>query len=150
MNKIIFPFICILLIGISTLKAQNNADDIIGIWLPGHGKARIHITKKDNKYNGRIVWLKEPNNSEGKPKVDKNNPDESKRTVPLLGYYILKNFEYTDQAWEKGTIYDPDNGSVYDCVIKMSDNNTLDVRGYIGVSLFGRTDTWKRLKVKGQ
>lgn len=150
MKKIFLLSALYFLLNLNFAQAQSKPDDIVGVWLPGHGRARIHISKKDDKYHGRIVWLKEPNNAEGKPKVDKNNPDENKRTVPLLGYTILKNFEYTSEAWEKGTIYDPDNGNTYDCIIKMSDNNTLDVRGYIGVSLFGRTDTWKRLKVKGQ
>lgn len=131
-----------------TLQAQTKADDIVGLWLPGHGRGRIQIYKKDNKFYGRIVWLKEPNNAEGKPKVDKNNPDETKRNAPLLGHVILKDFEFTGEAWEKGTIYDPDNGNTYDCIIKLADLNTLDVRGYIGVSLFGRTDTWKRLQKK--
>ncbi|MFM7700427.1 MAG: DUF2147 domain-containing protein, partial [Bacteroidota bacterium] len=50
--------------------------------------------------------------------------------------------------WSEGTIYDPLNGSTYSCTIKMTDPNTLDIRGYIGVSAFGRTDVWKRLAVK--
>jgi uncharacterized protein (DUF2147 family) len=58
-------------------------------------------------------------------------------------------FEYKgDLTWEKGTIYDAENGSNYLCTIKMTDNNTLDVRGYIGVALFGRTDVWKRVELK--
>jgi uncharacterized protein (DUF2147 family) len=65
----------------------------------------------------------------------------------LLGYKILKDFEYVGKkVWENGTIYDPENGSTYSCTIKLTDKNTIDVRGYIGVSMIGRTDTWKRLK----
>ena len=67
--------------------------------------------------------------------------------TPLLGYKILKDFEYSGKkTWENGTIYDPENGSTYSCTIKLTDKNTIDVRGYIGVSMIGRTDTWKRLK----
>ncbi|MFN9881975.1 MAG: DUF2147 domain-containing protein, partial [Bacteroidota bacterium] len=80
-----------------------------------------------------------------------NNPDESMRTVPLKGYRLLKDFEFKSKAlWEDGTIYDPENGSTYNCTIKMKDKNTLDIRGYIGVSALGRTDVWKRLEIAKQ
>ncbi|RMG59642.1 MAG: DUF2147 domain-containing protein [Bacteroidetes bacterium] len=133
-----------------SLTAQNDGDRLIGVWEPSHGKARVKIDKIGNKYYGRIVWLKEPNDPEtGKPKLDKNNPDESLRSTPLRGYRILKDFVYSDEGqWTEGTIYDPENGSTYSCIIKMKDDNTLDIRGYIGVQTFGRTDVWKRLALK--
>ena len=131
------------------LLAQTESDAILGVWESGSGKARVKIDKATDKFTGRIVWLREPNNEEGKPKVDKNNPDEKLRTVPLLGYRLLRDFQYKgDKTWEDGSIYDPENGSTYSCTIKMTDENTLDVRGFIGVSLFGRTDVWKRVQLK--
>ncbi|MCZ8022972.1 MAG: DUF2147 domain-containing protein [Cyclobacteriaceae bacterium] len=126
-----------------------EADMLTGVWETGSGKARVKIDKVGEVFTGKIVWLREPNNEEGKPKVDKNNPDESMRTKPLLGYKMLQNFVYAgDKVWEDGTIYDPESGSTYSCTITMTDDNTLDVRGYIGVTLFGRTDTWKRVMLK--
>jgi uncharacterized protein (DUF2147 family) len=132
------------------LFAQSEADRIIGVWEPGHGKAKVKIEKIGDKYYGKIVWLKEPNDPEtGQPKLDRNNPDESMREVPLRGYRILKDFEYKGKdEWSSGTIYDPENGSTYDCEIKMKDDNTLEIRGFIGVKTFGRSDTWKRLQMK--
>lgn len=129
--------------------AQEEGDKLIGVWEPSHGKAKVKIEKIGNKYYGKIVWLKEPNDPEtGNPKVDKNNPDESMTSTPLRGYRILKDFEYTDKnTWSEGTIYDPENGSTYSSTIKMKDDNTLDIRGYIGVSALGRTDVWKRLQM---
>ncbi|MBY0433205.1 MAG: DUF2147 domain-containing protein [Cyclobacteriaceae bacterium] len=144
-------FIATMVLAGSLAHAQTPtaADAIVGIWETGSGKARVKIDKVADKYFGRIVWLREPNNEEGKPKVDKNNPDEKLRTMPLLGYRMLKDFVYTEEkTWENGTIYDPENGSTYSCEIKMTDENTLDVRGFIGVSLFGRTDVWKRIQLK--
>lgn len=130
-------------------QAPSDADAIIGVWESGNGKARIKIDKVSDKFNGRIVWLKEPNDEAGKPKVDKNNPEETLRTKPLLGYSMLKGFSYVgEKTWEDGTIYDPESGSTYSCTITMTDENTLDVRGFIGVSLFGRTDVWKRVAIK--
>jgi uncharacterized protein (DUF2147 family) len=129
--------------------AQTESDAILGVWESGSGKARVKIDKAAEKFTGRIVWLREPNNDEGKPKTDKNNPDEKLRSTPLLGYRMLRDFQYKGgKTWEEGTIYDPENGSTYSCTIKMTDENTLDVRGFIGVSLFGRTDVWKRVQLK--
>jgi len=129
--------------------SQTKEEAILGVWESGNGKARIKIEKTGDKFNGRIVWLREPNDEAGKPKLDKNNPDELQRVKPLLGYSMLKSFSYTDdKTWKEGTIYDPESGSTYSCTIIMTDENTLDVRGYIGVSLFGRTDVWKRVIIK--
>lgn len=131
-------------------NAQNTGGDaIIGVWETGNGKARVNVIKSGNFYYGRIVWLKEPLNEEGKAKVDKNNPDESKRATPILGMRLLAGFEYKgDNLWEDGTIYDPESGSTYQCKISLEDNNTMNIRGFIGISAFGRTDTWKRLQLK--
>ena len=128
----------------------TNGDQLLGVWEPSNGKARVKIEKISDKYYGKIVWLKEPVDPvTNQPKVDKNNPDASMRTVPLKGYRLLKDFKYLGKdQWDSGTIYDPENGSTYKCIIKMSDNNTLDIRGYIGVEALGRTDVWKRLDVK--
>lgn len=132
--------------------AQKSADDITGLWLPSNGKARVNVyLAKNGKYYGKIVWLREPNDPQtGEAKTDKNNPDEAKRKDPIMGYLLLKAFEFKkeDGSYENGTIYDPESGTTYNCVIAMPDKNTLEVRGYVGVSLFGRTDTWTRLKTK--
>lgn len=139
----------VLIFAITHSFAQVESDAIVGVWESGNGKARIKIDKASDKFNGRIVWLREPNDETGKPKLDKNNPEEALRTKPLLGYSLLKAFVYKgDKTWEEGTIYDPESGSTYSCTINMTDENTLDVRGYIGVSLFGRTDVWKRVMIK--
>ena len=143
----------ILILNIS--KAQTpevlESDKIVGVWEVGSGKARVKVTKYGDKFGGKIVWLKEPTYPDGTKKVDKNNPDETKRTVPLLGYNNLLGFSYKGKSeYDGGTIYDPENGSVYNCNIFLKDDNTLEVRGYIGVSLFGRTDTWKRVTLKAK
>ena len=131
----------------TTVSAQsNNPDAIIGVWKNGEGTGHIRIEKAGTKYQGRIVWLKEPIDPEtGKPKLDKLNPDKSKKSVPLIGMTNLWGFSHTGKnVWDDGKIYDPKKGSTYDCTIKLKDANTLDVRGYIGISLIGRTDTWTR------
>lgn len=130
--------------------SEENADAILGVWLTGSGKGKIKIYKDNNqRYHGKIVWLKEPKYEDGTPKIDKNNPDEARRKDPLLGLQNLRNFVYAgENKWEEGQIYDPENGNDYNCKMELVDANTLEVRGFIGISLFGRTDTWKRQVLK--
>ena len=134
----------------SFLPFNNEGDAIIGVWKNGEGTGMVKISKNGEKYQGKIVWLKEPNDPEtGKPKLDKNHPDEKVRSRPVLGLTNTWGFVYKgDKTWDGGNIYDPKNGSTYDCTIRMKDNNTLEVRGYIGISLIGRTDTWTRQVAK--
>ena len=132
--------------GFEASAQAGNPDAILGVWKNGEGTGHIRIEKAGTKYQGKIVWLKEPIDPEtGKPKLDKLNPDKNKKSVPLIGMTNLWGFSHTGKnLWDDGKIYDPKKGSTYDCTIKMKDANTLDVRGYIGISLIGRTDTWTR------
>ena len=135
---------------IFSFTLEDEGDRLVGVWEPSNGKARVKIEKIGNKYYGKIVWLREPIDPVTQlPKVDKNNPDASMQNVPLKGYRLLKDFIYLGKnEWTEGTIYDPENGSTYSCLITMKDNNTLDIRGYIGLKALGRTDVWKRLEIK--
>lgn len=126
-------------------KAQNKADDIIGNWLTtGKEPAKIQIYKSGEKFYGKIVWLKIPTYN-GRPKVDINNPDKAKRNNPDIGLIILTGFKFDgDDEWKSGDIYDPESGKTYSSYLFLKDKNTLKVRGYVGISLFGRTETWAR------
>lgn len=140
----------ILFMGTSFSPISDNPDAIVGVWKTGEGNAMVRIYKNGEKYQGKVVWLKEPNDPEtGKPKQDKNHPDEANRTRPVLGMINIWGFSYKDKnLWDDGNIYDPKNGSTYSCTIKMINPNTLEVRGYIGVSIIGRTDNWTRQQAK--
>ena len=128
------------------LFAQNNADAILGTWLTGDEKGHVQIYKQNGGYFGKIVWIKEPL-KDGKPVLDTKNPDPKKRSQPVMGLVFLRNFAYEgDDVWEGGKIYDPESGKDYSCKMTLRNENTLDVRGFIGFSLLGRTDTWKRVK----
>jgi uncharacterized protein (DUF2147 family) len=142
-SKLLLCLLAMLLTS-SNYKAQVKADDIVGIWLTaGKEPAKIQIYKSGQKYYGKIVWLKYPT-SNGKQKVDNNNPDKSKQNQPIIGLLILKDFNFDSDEWKDGTIYDPESGKTYDCNISLKDKSTLKVRGYIGISLFGRTESWTR------
>ncbi len=125
-------------------KSQTKTDDVIGVWLTG-GKepAKIQIYKVGKKYYGKIVWLKNPLQKD-KPKLDANNPDKNKRNQPIIGIIILTGFEFDGNEWANGKIYDPESGKTYSCNLSLKDNATLKVRGCVGFSMFGRTETWTR------
>jgi uncharacterized protein (DUF2147 family) len=137
--------VALLLVTTISLALAQKPDDILGVWKTGEGTGMVQIYKKGELYFGRVVWLKVPNNPDGTPRTDVNNPEESLRKRPLKGLENLRGFKYAgNNAYEGGQIYDPKNGSDYSCEMKLIDANTLEVRGFIGVSLFGRTDVWKR------
>ena len=153
MKKSIFTLLSTFVLFLLTTafsKPTNNPDSLVGVWKTGEGTAMVRIYKNGEKYQGKIVWLKEPNDPEtGKPKQDKNHPDEVNRTRPILGMINIWGFSFKEKdLWEDGNIYDPKNGSTYSCTIKMTNPNTLEVRGYIGVSIIGRTDNWTRQQAK--
>jgi len=144
-----------LLLGLSFLafgfQKDASNDTIIGTWMPGAKTSHVRIFKGANaafkgKYYGKIVWIKEPNDESGNPKTDMNNPSETKRTTALLDLIILRDFVWDegDGEYNKGTIYDPNNGKTYSCYMKL-DGDKLNVRGYIGIALIGRTDEWNKV-----
>ena len=121
-----------------------QADNIIGIWLTQDKGAKVEIYKSNNQYFGKIVWLKDAVNTKtGKPWLDNQNPDATKRNLPLIGTMIIWNFNYSNVEYIGGKVYDSRNGKIYSGKLWLADNNTLKMRGYWGV--FYNTETWKKL-----
>ena len=147
--KIFFSAIALALFTFS-YAGGSDEDKLVGVWQPSDGRSYIKIDKIGVKFFGRIVWLKEPDDESGNPRVDSNNPDEALRSTPLKGYRILKDFIYNsdENIWEEGTIYDPKNGTTYNCKIELTEDNQIEVRGFVGAAVFGRTDVWTRLVKK--
>jgi len=129
----------------STIVLAQKPDEIIGKWLNKDKEAHLQIYKKGNKYYGKLAWLKNPNDESGQPKKDSKNPSGELRSRPLLGLEILKGFEYKNGTWEEGTIYDPKSGKTYSCKMTLDGKNKLNVRGYVGISLIGRTEVFTRV-----
>jgi uncharacterized protein (DUF2147 family) len=129
----------------TTLYAQS-ANDVVGKWINSSGEAHIQIYKKGGAYFGKIVWLKSPNNENGKVKVDEKNPSVNLQSRPILGLEIVKNLKFSDDYWDDGTIYDPKSGKTYSSKITLKGNNQINLRGYIGLSLIGRSEVWTKVK----
>lgn len=123
----------------------QQPDAIVGKWYNTEKDAQVEIFKEGGRYFGKIVWLKEPVEN-GKPKVDKNNSEKELRTRPIMGMRLLNDFQFKGGVWEDGTIYDPKNGKTYSCIIKRKDGKTLEVRGYVGFSMIGRTVEWTKVE----
>ena len=126
------------------LFAQTQDPIERNLWYNTEKTSKIQIYKgSDGLFYGKIVWLKVPT-IDGQPKLDPNNPDKSKRNTPLLGMVIIKGLKKDgDNEYVDGTIYDPKNGKTYSSKITFKDGQ-LDVRGYIGFSLLGRSATWTK------
>ena len=143
MKKHLLTLIALMLLS-SVAWAQTLSP--LGTWTNEDGKARFEIFKCGDKLCGRIVSLKEPLRN-GKPKLDENNPDKKLSTRPLLGMEFMKGFVYDgNNKWDDGTIYDPESGKTYSCYMKMTGKDKMEVKGYIGISLIGRSQTWTRVK----
>jgi uncharacterized protein (DUF2147 family) len=142
MKKLFSFLIFILFFSLSSFQPGHEA--ILGEWFNTEKDATILFYECGGKLCGKVHWMKEPNEN-GKPKVDKNNPDPAKRNTPAMGMVIMQGFEKTkDNFWENGTIYDPNNGKTYKSHITLVNSNQLNVRGFIGFSLLGRTENWTR------
>lgn len=139
----------ILIIGLFAIAAKpvDNTDVIVGTWQNSTGKGHIQIYKNSGKFFGKISWLQEPlDKKTGLPKVDEKNPDPARRNSPIMGLVMMHDFTYEEGEWRNGKIYLPSEGKEYNAYIRFKDANTLSVRGYVGISLFGKTDVWTRVE----
>ena len=132
----------------SVVAQDYQQDDLLGIWLNEDEDAHIEIYKEGDLYFGKTIWYKFPIDDEtGKPKLDKHNPDPELQKRPSLGIMLLTDFEWDeDNEWDEGDIYDPKTGKTYSCYIVMKEYDLLKIRGYIGISLIGKTTYWTRVK----
>ncbi|MGE5173274.1 MAG: DUF2147 domain-containing protein [Betaproteobacteria bacterium] len=152
MKKIIL-LICIALVPVTVGSVSaSNGDAILGVWNNQEKDAKIEIYKCGERYCGKIVWIKEPNYPEGSnegtpgtPRLDHNNPDPRLRKTPIIGLVIVHNFAYAgDNTWSGGAVYDPKNGKTYRGKMTLVSPNQLNLRGFVGIPLFGRTAVWAR------
>ncbi|MEI9913257.1 MAG: DUF2147 domain-containing protein [Bacteroidota bacterium] len=117
--------------------SQVSPNDIIGMYWSPKKDAKIEIYLKGRQYFGKFVWV-------ATPRKDIENPAKALQSRDILGLELLTRFSYDDGMYSGGEIYDPETGKTYSC--KMSpEGNKLKVRGYVGISLFGRTEYFERI-----
>ena len=141
-----FVFLLASIMTSATLLASENADDILGIWRNASGKGHVQIYKQNGKYYGKLIWLKKTHDENGLPYLDKNNPNKEVCKQPLLGLVMLRDFLFDEGEWTGGKIYNPEDGKEYKSYMKLKDQQTLTVRGFVGFSWIGKTVTFQRVK----
>lgn len=137
-------------LGISLLVSSVfAAPSVLGTWKTiddetGSVKSLVEITESNGEFKGKIVKLFRKPEEDQNPKCDKCHGD--KKDQPLVGMEILWGLKKdSDTKWTEGKIMDPKNGKTYSCKMELKDDGKkLKVRGFLGISLLGRTQTWER------
>jgi uncharacterized protein (DUF2147 family) len=135
--------ILVLFIGGSLYSGPGEAFGpaaVLGTWLTAAKDGQVTIFKCGGKYCGRITWSDTPED------LDDKNPDPSKRSNKVLGMTIMWGFEYDDGRWVGGRVYDPDSGKTYKGRMWLESADVLRLKGFVGITLLGRTETWTRVK----
>ena len=147
--KIVKFFLFTLLAAATAFGAGPS--DILGIWKTEMDESTEEVFRCGEKLCGKIVWLKNPVYTDsrdgeiGTPVIDRHNPEPAFRRRPVLGLLIMEGFtELSANNWGNGTCYDPKSGNTYRGKIHMAGPGRLELRGYIGIPLFGRTSVWTR------
>jgi len=142
--KNIFVFTTLVLFFVSWSAAESP----VGKWKTiddqtGEAKSIINIREENGEIFGTIEALfRKP---EQNPNPLCTRCRGSLRNQPVIGLTILKNLKQDGGEWNGGTVLDPENGNTYRCEIEVVDGGArLKVRGFIGVSLLGRTQYWLR------
>lgn len=126
--------------------ALADEPSAVGYWVTPEGGSVVQVVPCDSGLCGSIVGLR-LSRKPGDVPFDQHNPDVAKRSQPLCGLMMmggLKPVKNSNAKWEDGWVYDPDAGSTYTAEMKLDGPDTLKLRGYLGISLFGRTMTWTR------
>jgi uncharacterized protein (DUF2147 family) len=135
--------------GLAPARAQASAETPVGLWLAyddssGHWvRATIRIENRGGVLDGQIIATSNPADAHKLCTAC----DGARKNQPILGLTIITNMHQDGARWDGGQILDPITGSVYRCIMHVEDGGRrLVVRGFIGLSLFGRSQTWTRVQ----
>ncbi len=138
--------VMVFLLIIATTAFSAAPGDISGLWISAGGDSWLELFPCGDKICGKIVWLKVPRYIDsndgpiGKTKVDRKNPEPALRNRPIIGLQIIRGLTAKGaNRWENGSCYNPESGKRYSCSMKLVSPARLELRGYIGISLIGRT-----------
>lgn len=130
---------------VGAVAAPAVAAGVEGRWLTQKQDGIVEIYRCGaGTLCGRLVWLRLRPADNNPQAVDNRNPNPQLRDRPLCGLTILSGFRPNDSNGWSGSIYDPASGNTYQATISQGAGDTLDVRGYVLISLFGRSETWTR------
>ena len=132
----------------SAAASITFAQSPAGVWktvddATGKEKAIIRITEAGGVFTGKIEKLLDPTKQDSKC----DECTDARKGQPVVGLTIIRNIKKGESYYEGGDILDAANGKVYRARLTLSaDNKKLDVRGYMGTPMFGRTQTWSRVE----
>jgi len=129
-------------------NARANTEQVVGLWWADSGSAQVEIRARGEELVGTIVWLRAPFGEDGRALRDINHPDPERHKRTVVGIEMLSGFREEEDnpgTWNGGRVYDPGNGRTYQGTIRLDGNDRLLLRGFIGISLLGRTTTWVRV-----
>jgi len=132
----------------SAVTAMAQADSPVGTWQTiddhtGQPKALVQITQDSSgALDGKVIKGLGPNDQ---PERRCTACTDARKDQLILGMTIINDMKKVDDGWDDGQILDPENGKIYKCKMHLEDGGQkLVVRGYIGVALLGRSQTWIR------
>lgn len=138
----------LIVLAMSALHAWADDTSPVGLWKSiddntGKAKSLIRISESDGQLNGTVEKLFRAPGEEQNPKCDKCS--DARKDQPIIGMTILSGLKKNGNEYSGGEILDPVNGKLYKSKLSVVDNGKkLQVRGYIGAPLFGRTQVWVR------
>lgn len=129
------------------ITQTSQAQSIMGKWKTiddktGEAKSVVEIYEENGKVYGKIITIFD----KSKENSLCNKCEGAKKNQPLKGMVILEGAKKEGSSWEGGTILDPTKGKVYKCTLSLESKDRLKLRGYVGISLLGRTQYWERMK----
>jgi uncharacterized protein (DUF2147 family) len=130
-------------IGLVLMSGAALAGKPEGTWLSQDGGTKVRLSDCGGKLCGVVVWLKEPNDSSGKPKTDIHNSDASKRSRPMMGLQVVRGLAPDGANRWSGSIYNADDGNTYSAHMTVGDGKTADVQGCV-LGLLCKTQKWTR------
>ena len=146
-----FRKLALLAVAVFTIAgaAAHDADKILGVYKAvEEGKeSKVEFTRQaDGSYRGQIIWLKQPDNPDGTPKLDVKNPDASKRSVRADRVVVVDGMKYDAKknVWNGGRVYDPTKGKDYKVEVSFEDARTLRVKG--SLLGFSRSVYWTKIE----
>ncbi|MDO8875260.1 MAG: DUF2147 domain-containing protein [Pseudolabrys sp.] len=129
--------------GMSVLTAGAYAAPATGTWLSENGGTKVRISDCGGKLCGKVVWLKDPVGADGKPKTDRHNEDQAKRSRPLLGVPVVQGMAPAGENKWSGRIYNADDGKTYEAHVMVINANAMNVQGCV-LSILCKSQKWTR------
>jgi uncharacterized protein (DUF2147 family) len=125
------------------LGAQTG--DVTGVWIDHTGRGAIEITRCGTAICGNIVWLEQPNASNGRPLTDGNNPNAALKNRPICGLQVIGDARPKGNgSFVDGWIYNPEDGGRFSLDVTPLAPDRLQIHGFLGVRFLGEKHQWRR------